>query len=136
MGEGPATPRVVARLPFFENGSPRLEKLSAFAVARVDQEASGEDVSLFAIEADGELSRARLREVFTAVGLAAVDFAVWNDQDDQSLRLHLVEVRSFIVAGDERLAAIHRGAGKALRHIIGLGGYALPLNTPRSTGDG
>lgn len=127
VAEQGSVPRVVACLPFCDGGDGRFEKLKALAVARMPYESSGEDATLLAMEADAELSRARLREAFAKAELPAVDTAAWNDPDAPSLRLHLVEVGTYLAPGDPRLAAVQADLGRSMQRIVGLGGYARPL---------
>lgn len=127
MGSEPNVPRVVARLPFVDNDAGRFEDLGALAIARVAHEPTGDDVTLFALETDTELSRARLREALTKAGLAGNDVAAWADPADEATRLHLVEVTGFVDADDGRLAEVEATAGKSIHRAVGLGGYAVPM---------
>jgi hypothetical protein len=127
LGAEPETPRIVARLPFVDNESGRFEDLGAFAIARAGHEATGEDATLFALEIDAELSRARLRESLAKVGLKGEDVAAWAAPKAEATRLYLIEVAGFVAVDDGRLAELEAAVGKAIQRIVGLGAYALPI---------
>lgn len=118
--------RVVARLPFIENADAR-EQVGALAVAQVDQEKTGDDVSLVAVESSADLSRKGLEQLFAAAGLPANGVAALRDEGDPDTSVHLVEITDFVGPGDGRTAGIATGAGETVRRIVALGGYAAPL---------
>ncbi len=124
---GARTPRVIARLPFIENPGGRFENLGALAIARIEQEPTGDDVSLVVVEAEAELSRASVRDAFAAAGLAATDIAAWRDPESAETRLHLIEIADFVGPGDARLEIMLGTLGDAGRGVAHLGGYAVPL---------
>jgi len=130
VAEQPHVPRVVAALPFYDGGDGRFEKLRALAIARLPHEPSGDDATLLVLESDAELSRGRLREAFAKAELPATDIAAWTDPDAPANRLHLVEVATYLAAGDPRLATVQADLGRAAHRILGLGGYARPLVMP------
>ncbi len=124
-GERP--PRIVARLPFIENPGGRFEHLGALAVARIEQEPTGDDVSLVVVEANAELSRASVRDAFAAAGLSATDLAAWRDPESAEARLHLIEIAEFVGPDDARLESVLRLLGESAVGIVPLGGYAVPI---------
>lgn len=124
---GDKMPRIVARLPFVENPGGRFEHLGALAIAQVDQENTGDDVSLVVVEVNPELSRTSLTEAFTTADLPANSIAVWEDGGGPDMRLHLVEITDFVERGDPRLTVVQAGAGGQIERITQLGGYATPL---------
>ncbi|MFQ5784592.1 MAG: chorismate mutase [Alphaproteobacteria bacterium] len=127
---GERMPRIVSRLPFIENGRGRFENLAALAIARIDYERTGDDISLVAVEVDAELSRARVRDAFVAGGLAADAIAAWQDRENPQSRMHLMEIADYVDAGDPRLAAVETGFGERVVRMVALGGYAVPLGRP------
>ncbi len=127
LGSESGVPRVIVRLPFVDNDAGRFEDLRALVIARLPHEPTGEDATLFVVEADGELSRARLREAFNKADLPGSDVAVWTDPEAEDRRLHLVEIAGYVTADEGRLALVEAAVGKAMRRIVGLGGYAVPL---------
>ncbi len=130
------TPRVIARLPFIEEGASRLALRGALAIAPLEHEKSGTDVSLVVVEASVELSRTRLKSAFNDARLPANDVAAWQDADHPDSRLHLIEIGDFVGPDDDRVAAVLERMGDQMSRIIGLGGYALPVGRDDEPGDG
>jgi hypothetical protein len=126
----PATPRVVARLPFAGRGSARGDG-DALAIAPGQPEPSGADRSLIVIESRGEASRTRLMGVFAANGLPCTFSAAFERAPGDAL--HLFEVGDFVVAGDPRLAAIAEQLGDAVQRLLPIGAYPVPF-TPAELG--
>ncbi len=124
---GDNMPRIVARLPFIENSGGRFERLGALAIAHMDRERTGDDVTLVAVEVAPERSRASLKEAFVAGGLPATDIAAWEDVENPRMRLHLIEIAEFVGANDARLAAVAAAMDEQVARIIELGGYAMPM---------
>jgi hypothetical protein len=127
LAEDAGVPRVVACLPFLANDAGRFEDLKALAIAKMEHEPTGEDVTLIAVEADPELSRARLGEFFEKSGLDAADVAATQHPSVPEARLHLVRIAGFIAPSEPRLESVAALAGKAVHRMVGLGGYAAPI---------
>jgi chorismate mutase / prephenate dehydratase len=118
--------RVFARLPFVARGTGEGEEAQALALARLEPEASGDDLTLLAIEAETGVSRGRLRDLFLTAGLNAVWLAAWRSTEPPQT-VHLVEVDSFIEPGDQRLAQVLSPARAEVLRIVPVGGYPRPL---------
>ena len=123
-----SSPRVVARLPF-AGVAAYPDDVGGLVLATLPQEASGDDVTLVAIEADGTLSRGRLREL-----LAPFDprWLACHDDDRAgagSAVRHLVELAGFLDAGDGRLDEALAPARDRLLRVVPLGCYPRPLTT-------
>ena len=131
---GETMPRVIARLPFIDYDDGRFEELGALAIALADQEPSGDDVSLVAVEASAGLSRTGLKEAFVAGGLPASDIATWSEDKAAESHFHLVAFADFVGPGDARLAAATAKLGEQITRIIGLGGYAAPIGRTQPAG--
>lgn len=119
--------RVIARVPFIENGNGCFEGLGALAVARTVPGESGDDVSLFAAEATAGFSRDSIQEAFVAAGLPAKTIAVWNELRSDTSHLHLIEIAGFVRPDDPRIAAMADSHGEHILRIVDLGGYAVPI---------
>ena len=122
----PATPRVIARLPFAGHGNSRSGDTEALAIGRGDPEPTGADRSLLVIETSREMSRGRLLSALKAGGfdpgfLAAVDRGPEFAAD-------LLELEGIVRADDKRLKDALRPLGEAIGGISFLGGYARPLS--------
>ena len=119
--------RVIARVPFIENGNGRFEDLGALAVALTMPGMSGDDVSLFAVEATADFSRGSLQEAFVDAGLPAKAIAVWTESRSATSHLHLIEIADFIRPDDPRIAAVADSHREQNIRIVDLGGYAVPI---------
>lgn len=125
----PATPRVVARLPFAAMPNSRAQNLHGFVIAGMNHEQTGEDRSLVAVELEGEeISRDRLYDAFAKAGLPAnwIDSHATGEADHR--RLYLFEVDGYVITGDPRLTDIAGRLGDVAQHLIPIGGYAVPLS--------
>jgi chorismate mutase len=121
-------PRVIARLPFGPRGNARSDG-EALAIGFVAPERSGEDRTLFAVEAAADTGRARILAALSQARLACTLLAVC-ERDGRTLAL--IEVDGFVPAQDPRLDALAALFGRSLHRVVPLGGYALPL--PAETG--
>lgn len=121
----PATPRVIARIPFAGRTRGRAENFDALIVARQPHEDSGDDVTLIAFEADDTVSRATLKTALVQAGLAPQFFATWRDPAEAGAELTLAEVAGFVPATDRRLTSL---AVPGVRRVVVIGGYAVPLS--------
>lgn len=119
--------RVFARLPFVAATVGNGDEIAALAVGGLDIEASGDDLTLFAVEADPGLSRGGLRELMRGAGLSPVWLAVWRPANPPQA-LHLVEVDGFADDGDPRIAALRKAAKGEVLRVVRVGGYARPLS--------
>lgn len=119
------SPKIVWRLPFFNAPSSRFESLEAVAVAQIVPEASGDDITLAALETDHELSRARVVESLKNAGISAEFGAVHADTASQAT-LYLLEIQGFLSAEDKRLRTLESNLDDALVRIAVLGTYPRP----------
>ena len=118
--------RVVARLPFMERASGR-EPAVGFAVAMLDREPSGDDLTLLVLEAEDGISRAGLLEPLARAALEPRCLATLR-QPAAGSALHLVEIQGFIEHGDSDLADTLGPLRRHLLRVAPIGGYARPLS--------
>lgn len=127
LGEGAggasAGVHIVSRLPFFAGAEAGLP--GAFAVSPAIPEPSGDDRSVFAVRCADSVSRARLRDAFTANGLEPGLQVTVDDPGMPESRLHLVDVAGFLSHDDAAVAAAARQI--EAEDIRRLGAYATPL---------
>jgi chorismate mutase / prephenate dehydratase len=116
--------RVFSRLPFVATADG--EEPRALALGRLEPEPSGDDLALLAIEADSGISRARLRALMAASGLAPEWQITWRPADPGQA-VHLVEVGDLVREGDARLHALQAAAPGEVLRIVAVGGYPRPL---------
>ena len=84
------------------------------------------DIEGIPIEAEPGLSRGRLRELLVTAGLNPIWAATWRPPSPPQA-LHLVEVESFVAAGDARIAKLREAAPAEILRAVPVGGYARPL---------
>jgi chorismate mutase / prephenate dehydratase len=116
--------RIVARLPFCPSAG---NEMAAVVVAALELEPSGDDVTILAIEAAIDMSRARLHEALTAGGLSPRWLAAVREPE-QDAALHLLEVPGYMGPQEpELMAALAPIQARVLRVAV-IGGYARPLD--------
>lgn len=118
-------PKIFAHLPFVYTRENPKQFPSGLAFARVIPEASGEDVSLYALEVEHDTSQHRLQTLLGEHGINATWLAAATPTSD--CRQHLIELSGFIAPDCEEMKSFTQSLGHALKHIYYLGGYALPF---------
>ena len=134
IGAGDNLPRVIARVPFIENGNGRFEDLCALAIARTMPGISGDDVSLYAVEATAGFSRASIQDAFVTAGLPTNAIAVWSESRSATSHFHLIEIAEYVRPDDARIAAVADSHGEHIIRIVDLGGYAVPIGLDATGG--
>jgi chorismate mutase-like protein len=124
---GRDAPRIIARLPFYESESAEGDLPSALAIGMIEPEATGEDVSLVAIERVADISRDHLREDLAACGLAAKWLGAWQDSEAPGHAMYLVSVEGFLRHDEPRLEAFRARVGEAVGLAVTLGAYPRPI---------
>jgi hypothetical protein len=121
-------PRVIARLPFVQDRDAWFEDMGAMALAPIDHQDSGDDISLIVIAADPQISRARLHRQMTASGISGRIISAVGKGGDHAEWLHLVEVDGFIAPDDKRLGDFIKACDGDVERVIRIGGYAVPVH--------
>jgi len=128
-GRDATLPNVVARLPFLDMPNARARGISAFVLARMEPEDSGDDCTLVSVEAATGLSRNRIAGALAKVGLPAFTSAL--DQVAGGVHHYLVELPGVLADGDERLHELGTALGLTSGRVAAIGAYAVPA-TPRT----
>lgn len=126
-GRDATLPNVVARLPFLVMPNARARGISAFVLARMEPEDSGDDRALISIEAVSGLSRNRIAGALAKVGLPA--FTSVLDQLAGGVHHYLVELPGVIADGDPRLSEFGAALGLESGRVAAIGAYAVPADT-------
>ena len=126
-GEAENAPRVIARLPFVQDPNAWFEGIGALALAAIDHEDSGDDISLIVIAADPQISRARLHREMKAAKINGQIIAAVGKGGDHAEWLHLVEVEGYLAADDKRLKNFIEACAGDVERVIRIGGYAVPI---------
>jgi chorismate mutase len=126
-GHDATLPNVVARLPFLTMPNARARGISAFVLARMEPEDSGDDRALISLEAVSGLSRNRIAGALAKASLPAFTSAL--DQVAGGVHHYLIELPGVIVDGDERLREL--GAALELKsgRVAVIGAYAVPADS-------
>lgn len=127
VSAGPS-PKIIARLPFVLTKRANTNERSALAIAMLEPESTGDDISLVAIERLSDVSRDRLRAEMNERKLFAEWLAVWHDPESPGYGLHLVSIDGYLAAGDARLTEFRLRAGEAVGRTVVLGSYARPVD--------
>jgi len=117
-------PRVVARLPFGARGNARVDT-DALAIGCGGQKESGLDRTLLVAECFSGISRPRILELLSTVGLVCTVIAC----SDLGKMVCLIEAEGLVPLSDRRLEAFRSELGAALARVLPLGGYAVPLSS-------
>ena len=128
-GRDATLPNVVARLPFLDMPNARARGISAFVLARMEPEDSGDDRTLVSVESATGLSRNRIAGALAKVGLPAFTSAL--DQVAGGVHHYLVELPGVLADGDERLRELGTALGLTSGRVAAIGAYAVPA-TPRT----
>lgn len=125
-GRDATLPNVVARLPFLIMPNARARGISAFVLARMEPEDSGDDRALISIEAISGLSRNRIAGALAKVGLPA--FTSVLDQVAGGVHHYLVELPGVIADSDQRLRELGTALGLESGRVAAIGAYAVPAD--------
>ena len=125
-GHDATLPNVVARLPFLDMPNARARGISAFVLARMEPEDSGDDRTLISVEATTGLSRNRIAGALAKVGLPAFTSAL--DQVADGVHHYLIELPGVLADGDERLRELGTALGLKSGRVAAIGAYAVPAS--------
>jgi hypothetical protein len=104
----------------------RARGISAFVLARIEPEPSGDDRALISIEAKNGLSRDRIAGAVAKVGLPPFTSAL--DQVVAGVHHYLVELPGVIADDDQRLRDLGAALGLENGLVAVLGAYAVPAD--------
>ena len=115
---------IVGRLPFLVE--PGRSQGAAVIVAPMEPQPSGDDLTVFALEATLETSRARLVSALSKGGLEPRWLATVREAD-QEAALHLFEVPGFVAHREPRLTNALAAVQSQVLRVVAIGGYARAL---------
>lgn len=125
---GRDAPRIVAEIPFWRGGADGSERPAAWALAKLAPEATGDDVTVVAIERRGAVSRGRLRGDLRACGLRVETLAVWRHPGRAERASYVVAAEGFLAADAPPLAKLAEAlADDDLGQAAVLGSFARPI---------
>jgi len=118
-------PRIIARLPFGARGNARSDVGDALAIGRGAQQETGQDRTLLAAENALGISRGRIFDTLSSLGLSCTFLASCEHPEAAN---HLIELEGFVPLSDSRLERFRTQLGAALYRLVPIGGYAVPLS--------
>lgn len=133
VSESDNTLKIIARLPFVEDGSSRFEDLAALVVSRMPQDDTSDDRSLIVIGANARISRASINQLLQAVDLEGRSITALDVREDRPEWLHLVEVGGFLGEDDPKLQTLSEAGSGRINWVVTIGGYANPVIAATST---
>lgn len=123
MAHNEKRPAVFAVLPFVES----THEKAALAIADVQPERTGDDITLLTIEVDDMVSKDRVVKTFADLGVEARVKALVNKPQIQGARYLLVEVDTFLQENSGELQRFIDAIGKKSVKATVLGSYASPI---------
>ena len=117
----PGAPVIVQSLPFAGVGSVRGRPGTAVAVARLQLEETGDDISFIVLRATKQISRSSLVTSLKTQGLEA---ALLSTVEQHGEWLSLARVDGFVAPDDARLEAV---ADQSIVAATVIGAYARPI---------
>lgn len=125
---GQPGPRFSQSLPFVHNDPCAVSLPQGYAIATVEQEATGRDTSILRLECHSEMSRARLQALLRQAGFEAQILAGSRDASKPTASRLLVANKGFVAADDERLATIANLGVDTIERVALVGGFADPFD--------
>lgn len=123
-------PKIFAHIPFVYNGTPSRDIPTGLAIAQIEPEASGDDISLIVLEAEHNTSQHRLQGAFAQAKLEPNWVSVATI--GPATRHHLIELKGFITAGHPAITALQESLGASIVNLSFLGAYAVPVTLKSS----
>lgn len=128
---GPNAPRVVGRLPFVVNPARASDVPTAFVIACMALEPTGDDTALAVAVTAGDVSRGRLQDVLAKAGLTGHVIAVGHEPSAPRRQLNLIALEGFHAAGDQRFHALEKAPQGVVERFELVGAYANPIRCER-----
>jgi chorismate mutase len=114
--------KIFACIPFI---LPKGGSVKALAVAKVEPEETGNDVSFFSIETEMDISQSRIKTALDNHKLEARWLAV--ESFNSGHRVHLIEIKGFVTLSHDFVSEVKAAIGVSLLGLTWLGAYALPI---------
>lgn len=122
---GADNPKIFAHLPFVYHNEDRKNFPSALAFSRVLPEDSGDDMSVFVLQAEHNVSQHRLQTELNNAGLSAHWLNIGSLSANE--RHHVIELKGFITPDHTQFQQFLATMGKSIPHVYFLGAYATPF---------
>lgn len=115
--------KIFACVPFIlQNGN----TIKALAVAKLEPENTGDDISLIRLQTDMNISQSRLTALFEKHTLDVR--WVFIDTTPSTERTHLIEIKGFMKGDSSEMKALKEDIGTSLHAMTFLGAYGVPIS--------
>jgi chorismate mutase len=122
-----STPKIIARLPFVPGSNMRGSGLEAAVICPIEQEKTGRDRSLLAVETETEISARKIEDALNSAGVSAAFVQNWHDPNRPPGWTYLVEAFGFVDPAGKQFPRFIDAIGTSAQRILHLGGYGTPL---------
>lgn len=127
VSASPDTPKIIARLPFVPGSNIRGSGIEAAVICPAEQEKTGRDRSLLAIETETEIGARRIEDALNSAGVSAAFVQNWHDPNRPPGWVYLVEAFGFVDPAGKQFPRFIDSIGTSAQRILHLGGYGTPL---------
>jgi len=124
---GRIPPKIIWRLPFYSLGHGQFEDLRAFAVAALELEETGDDITVILVESDHSGSRGRTLDILNDHKVNARIMGA-QEQEPADLRRLMIELDGFRSKDDPLFVELADKLGDGFRRLVILGAYPRPLS--------
>jgi len=122
-----STPKIIARLPFVPGSNMRGNGLEAAVICPIEQEKTGRDRSLLAVETETEISARKIEDALNSAGVSAAFVQSWHDPNRPPGWVYLVEAFGFVDPAGKQFPRFIDAIGASAQRILHVGGYGTPL---------
>jgi chorismate mutase len=122
-----AGPRIVARLPFFQEEQDRDRQPVAAVIAAAPCDPTGDDSTMVVVDVAADVSRARLLALLKQAELSSYVIAVNGDAARTNGMQVLIMVEGFLTSDDKRLATLTELAKEQIGWVRVIGSFANPI---------
>jgi chorismate mutase / prephenate dehydratase len=124
---GRVSPKIIWRLPFYSPGNGQFEDLRAFAIAALELEETGDDITVIMVESDHAGSRGRTLDILNTHKVHARIMGAEENQNADIRRL-MIELDGFRQKEDPLFIELAEKLGSGFRRLEILGAYPRPLS--------
>ena len=121
-------PRIIGRLPFVPGGNGRRSHADALMICPVVVVPTEHDRSFLAAEADERLPLDQFTQALAKADFKVVFATSWREDARPRAWLFLAEIEGFLDGEDPRLGSVRQALSVPLKQLVGLGGYARPID--------
>lgn len=118
----PGSPKIFAHIPFVYSSAATP---AGMAIARIQADPTGDDVSFVALDVDHNVSQHRLQSVFAQSQLSVRWISITPSV--ASSRRHLIEIKGYVTPEDDALKSALAALGASVLQVGYLGAYAVPV---------